>query len=140
MASNACPQIADLTLSSAATIAASGLLLLQQEIDKTLKDCDNHNYTDSAVELLTAAVKLALAGEISFGSIDSSNPNATLGATTDIATPANTSVSQGFESILMHGTANNNLNAGDGKSFDTGLVYGDFYLIEAGNRLLELSQ
>lgn len=38
----------------------------------------------------------------------------------------------------MHGTANNNPIAGDGKSWDTGLVYGDFYLIEAVNRMLEM--
>lgn len=38
----------------------------------------------------------------------------------------------------MHGTANNNPDAVDGRSLDTGLVYGDFYLIDAENRLLEM--
>lgn len=108
-------------------------------MDKSRKDCNAHNYTDAAIHLLSSATKLALAGEISFSDIDPSNPNATLGAVTDINTPANTSVSRGFESILMHATANNNPDAGDGRSFDHGLVYGDFYLIEAGNRLLEIS-
>ena len=90
------------------------------------------------MKLLLSAVDLALAGEITFDDIDISHPNRTLGAVTGIATPANTSVSKGFESILMHGTANNNPHAGDGTSYDTGLVYGDFYLLEAGNRLLEM--
>lgn len=103
-----------------------------------MKDCNTHNYTDAAVDLLNAAINLALAGEIGFSDVDPVNPNATLGAVTDVATPANTSASTGFESILMHGTANNNPDAGEGTSFDTGLVYGDFYLVEAGNRLLEM--
>ena len=50
--------------------------------------------------------------------------------------PANTDVSKGFESILMHATSNNNPDANP-KNFDSGLSYGDFYLVEAGNRLLE---
>lgn len=104
-----------------------------------MEHCDVVNYTRAAVRLLDAAINLALAGEIAFKDVDATNPNATLGAITDIKTPANTSVSQGFESILMHGTANNNPNAGEGTSFDSGLVYGDFYFIEAGNRLLEAS-
>lgn len=114
-------------------------MLLQQQVKKSLKGCNTHNYTDAAVSLLGAATGLALAGEISLGDIDTSNANATLGAVTDVATPANTTVSEGFESILMHGTANNNPNAGDGRSWDHGLVYGDYYWIEAGNRLLEMS-
>ena len=126
--------------SSSATIAASGLLLLQQQVNRSIRDCDNHNYTDAAIRLLTSAVNLALASEITFDDIDENNPNSTLGAVTEISTPANTSVSKGFESILMHGTANNNPNAGDGTSYDTGLVYGDYYLLEAGNRLLEMGK
>lgn len=102
-------------------------------------DCDSQNYTSAAHRLLTASSNLALAGEIAFSDIDASNLNATLGAMTDITTPANTSVSTGFESVLMHGTANNNPDAGDGRSYDTGLVYGDFYFVEAGNRMLEMS-
>jgi hypothetical protein len=124
--------------SSSATIAASGLLILQAEIHKSSLNCNSHNYTDAAVRLLTSAVDLALAGEISFRDFDASTANETLGAKTQISTPANTAVSRGFEAILMHGTANNNPHAGDGTSYDTGLVYGDYYLLEAGNRLLEM--
>ena len=122
--------------SSAATIAASGLLLLQEQIIKSDRHCDKQNYTDAAIQLLDSAVDLALAGEIAFSDFNRGNVNHTLGAETSTATPANTTVSKGFESILMHGTANNNPHAGDGTSYDTGLVYGDYYLLEAGNRLL----
>ena len=124
--------------SSSAAIAASGYLILQQQVNDSGNDLIRHNYTDAAIKLLYSAVHLALAGEIKFADIDPNNPNATLGAVTDIATPTNTTVSKGFESILMHGTANNNPHAGDGTSYDTGLVYGDYYLLEAGNRLLEM--
>lgn len=123
---------------SSATIAASGLLILQEHLNGSGKECDRHNYTDAAVRLLNSAVNLALAGETSFGDFNASNVNDTLGAITQISKPVNTSVSTGFESILMHGTANNNPHAGVGTSYDTGLVYGDCYLIEAGNRLLEM--
>ncbi|KAK4505489.1 hypothetical protein PRZ48_003452 [Zasmidium cellare] len=135
--------------SSAATIAASGMLLLQDQIDKKAgkggwwrgrghwnggpKKTD---YRGAAIKLLKNTLDLTIAGEITYSSVDATNPNSTLGSITDISTPANTAASQGFESILLHATANNNPNAGYGRSYDTGLVYGDFYLIEAGNRLL----
>ena len=38
----------------------------------------------------------------------------------------------------MHGTVDNNSHAGDDTNHGTGLVYGDFYSVEAGNRLLEM--
>ena len=125
--------------SSSAIIAASGLLLLQEEVSESGRDCNTQNYTDAALSLLNSAIKLVLAGELSFGDINASNPNATLRAGTVIATPANTSVSRGFKSILIHGTANNDPDAGDGTNYDIGLVYGDFHLLEAGNRLLEMT-
>ena len=122
--------------SSSATIAASGLLILQQQVNKCGGSDSKQEYTQAAIRLIESAIKLALASEISFADLAANKPNATLGAISDVATPANTSRSQGFESILMHGTANNNPDAGDGRSFDTGLIYGDYYLLEAGNRLL----
>jgi hypothetical protein len=126
--------------SSAATVAASGMILLQEQIDsregKGKRQRRGHQrhrkqqkYIQAAKGLLDASIKLTLAGEITFAE------NAPLGAETYIATPANTSVSKGFESILMHATSNNN-PAADPKNFDSGLSYGDFYLVEAANRLL----
>jgi len=123
--------------SSAATVAASGMILLQEQLNKgkgngrgRQRHRKNQQYLKAANRLLEASVKLSLAGEISFAE---SSP---LGAETYIDTPANTDVSKGFESILMHATSNNNPEANP-KNFDSGLSYGDFYLVEAGNRLLE---
>lgn len=123
--------------SSAATIAASGMIMLQDQINKGKgkgrhRSRNRYNYLAAARKLLASSVKLALAGEITFAE------NAELGAATYIDTPARTDSSKGFESILMHATSNNN-PAADPKNFDSGLSYGDFYLIEAGNRLLECS-
>lgn len=121
---------------SAATIAASGLLLLQDAIDERQANCER-DYRESAVQLLRDTINLGLAGSISYSDIDEQNPEADLGAATDVSTPGNTNISRGFEAILMHATANNNPRAGDERSYDHGLVYGDYYLIKAGNRLLE---
>lgn len=122
--------------SSAAIVAASGMILLQEQINKPDLKGSQHRrshqkYIKAARRLLDASVKLALAGEISFANM------VPLGADTYIDTPAGTNVSKGFESILMHATSNNN-PAADLKNFDSGLSYGDFYLVEAGNRLLEV--
>jgi hypothetical protein len=130
------PYVPDVTPrdSSAATIAASGMILLQDQINKGRRRGrhNRYNYQTAARKLLASTVELALAGEITFAE------DAELGAATYIDTPAMTDCSKGFESILMHATSNNN-PAADPKIFDTGLSYGDFYLIEAANRLLECS-
>lgn len=119
--------------SSAAAIAASGMILLQEQIDHLgQKDRPRHNYKTAAEDLLEASVALALAGKISFANMP---PR---GADTFIDTPANTIVSEGFESILLHGTSHNNPQQDTG-NYDTGLSYGDFYFVESGNRLLEYS-
>lgn len=83
------------------------------------------------------ALDLALAGNITYSSINVADLDSPLGAVTVVSTLANTAMSRGFESILVHATANNDQNAGSETSYDTRLVYGDFYLIEAGSRLLE---
>ncbi|ETN41006.1 uncharacterized protein HMPREF1541_02938 [Cyphellophora europaea CBS 101466] len=116
--------------SSAATIAASGMLLLQEQVFASCYAGIARNYKVAAVNLLTASIKLALAGEITFSDMPP------LGADTYLSTAASTAESEGFEAILLHGTSNNNPKA-DPKLFDIGLSYGDFYLIEAANRLLE---
>ena len=68
--------------SSSTTIAASGLLLVQTEINKSSLDCRSHKYIDAAVRLLTSVVDLARAGELAFGDSDASTANETLGAVT----------------------------------------------------------
>lgn len=117
--------------SSAAAIAASGIIMLQEQLDK---EGDKHHphkrprsdYRKAAMDLLEATVDLALAKEITFADMS------IRGSEVSIDTPANTSVSSGFESILMHGTSNH-----PNGNYDTGLSYGDYYFVEAGNKLLE---
>lgn len=114
------PQDADETPrdSSASTIAASGMLLLQEQIGKCGLETQR-DYWTAAITLVENTIDLALAGEIGFAD---SSPSG-LGAVTNLTTPANTSVSLGFESILMHATANNNPQtvAGGGGEWDIGL-------------------
>lgn len=62
--------------SSSATIAASGLLLLQQQVNEALGVGNTQNYTDTAIS--ESVVDLALAGKIVFDDIDTSNRSATL--------------------------------------------------------------
>lgn len=65
--------------SSVATLAANGLLLLQPQLTTYNHQSESQNYTSVAKKVLNSAVRLALAGEISFADIDATNPNATLG-------------------------------------------------------------
>lgn len=116
--------------SSAAAIAASGMLLLQEQIELDGHKGARYDYHAEAVWLLKASTELAFAGEISFFDMGE------LGAETFIDTPANTPETKGFESIMLHATSNNNPKVPN-RNFDTGLSYGDFYLVESGNRLLE---
>ncbi|OZJ02227.1 hypothetical protein BZG36_04983 [Bifiguratus adelaidae] len=84
---------------SAAMIACSGMLLLQQ-LDPTSK------YLDQVAKIL----KRAITGASGHG-----------------------------DTILEHSTVNNNRDAPDANRIaDTGLVYADYYFIEAGNRLLDM--
>ncbi|KAI7480467.1 hypothetical protein KC351_g7001 [Hortaea werneckii] len=119
--------------SSAATIAASGMILLQEQLEKLghryERQHRSFDYRKAAVELLEASVDLALAGEITFAHME------IRGAETDVGTPANSSATKGFENILMHSTSNDNPQANP-PNYDTGLVYGDYLFVEAGNGLL----
>ncbi|KAJ3564120.1 hypothetical protein NP233_g8509 [Leucocoprinus birnbaumii] len=84
--------------SSAATIAANGLLLLSQtEPNPALKK----RWSDAAIELLANITKLAW------------DPS--------------------WQSLLSNGTVNKPAN-----NFLTGIVYGDYYYIQAGNELISM--
>jgi hypothetical protein len=128
--------------SSAAMIAANGMLLVQDGLDtlRPLEACVGRNFRDAAVALLRATTRLALAREVSFAGLARGGADRALGACTGLATPAGAAVSRGFEAVLMHATANRHPGAGRERSFDHGLVYGDAYFIEAGNRLLQWRQ
>lgn len=87
----------------------------------------------AAVRLLEEGLaQLALAGgQVSLAGLGQRR----LGADTDLATPAGSEESVGLEAVLLHGTSNDNPMV-ERRNFDTGFEFGDFYFVEAGNRLL----
>ncbi|KAL4993967.1 Six-hairpin glycosidase-like protein [Aspergillus recurvatus] len=112
--------------SSAGVIAANGMLILFQALLSIGQDNLARRFLDAAVEIVRDTINLCLATE-----------KAQLvreGASIKVedSTPGWT-----FDSILKNGTANNNQHARR-RYGNHGLVYGDYYLIEFGNRLLDL--
>ncbi|KAI9036450.1 glycoside hydrolase family 88 protein [Aspergillus affinis] len=112
--------------SSAGVIAANGLLILSQALTSVNQDALARHFLDAAINIVRDTIDLSLAPETvhfvcdnnEFGVEDCSQDST-------------------FEGILKHGTANNNENARR-RYQNHGLVYGDYYLIEFGNRLLDM--
>ncbi|KAH6891518.1 Six-hairpin glycosidase-like protein [Thelonectria olida] len=112
--------------SSAGIIAANGMLVLSQN----LRACGDHElsqrYFDAAILLVEDAINFSLAAEKAKLVIQGRNVSVE-----DVQTGVV------FEAVLKNATANH--NAGDHcRYWDHGLVYGDYYLIEFGNRLLRM--
>ncbi|RDW68804.1 uncharacterized protein DSM5745_08564 [Aspergillus mulundensis] len=112
--------------SSAGVIAANGMVVLFQALISIGQDDLARRFLDAAVKIVRDTIDLCLAtekaefvGEGAKLQVEDGMPGST------------------FESILKNGTANNNQHARRRYS-NHGLVYGDYYLIEFGNRLLEL--
>ncbi|OZJ05066.1 hypothetical protein BZG36_02104 [Bifiguratus adelaidae] len=116
---------------SSAMIASSGLLLLS-----TLQSTPvPNNYSDAALKLLSNTINMALADPI--GWPDAQYP--ATGINTDPNVDPKTNTTRGFEAILQHATIDNTpLIPASSRNWDTGLVYGDYYMLEAGNRAAEL--
>lgn len=113
--------------SSAGMIAANGMLILYE----ALAACDKNNlaswFLKAAIAIVSDTLQYALAQEKAL-----LDPSSLHGAEVANAIPDET-----FEGLLKYGTANNNSNAR--KQYrNHGLVYGDYYLVEFGNRLLRM--
>lgn len=105
---------------SAATIAASGMLLLGQLLNQN-KASSGKKYISFAQTLLQQSISQYLASPIvSFASAKS------------YASVASNSF---FDAILTNATINNNAKP---PLVDQGVVYADYYLLEAGNRMLKM--
>ncbi|KAJ5988959.1 hypothetical protein N7481_004169 [Penicillium waksmanii] len=111
--------------SSAGAIAANGMLVLAQSLIARGEYAQGRRYLDAALALVEDALAFSLAEKATITvqdgqvSVKDAQPNAT------------------FDSILKNATAN--YNALDHRRYwDHGLVYGDYYLIEFGNRLLRM--
>lgn len=112
--------------SSAGIIAANGLLVLSQALNAVGDATQSKRFRDFAVTIVKDTLDLSLSQEKSKIVFDGSGISVQ-------------EVEKGsrFDAILKNATAN--YNARDHKRYwDHGLVYGDYYLLEFGNRLLKM--
>ncbi|KAL2841720.1 Six-hairpin glycosidase-like protein [Aspergillus pseudoustus] len=112
--------------SSAGVIAANGLLILSQALMALGQVSLSRRFSTAAIDIVRDTIDLCLATEKAQFFSDGTDirvDDLGLGIT--------------FDAILKNGTANNNQNARR-RYWNHGLVYGDYYLIEFGNRLLDL--
>lgn len=113
---------------SAGLIAANGMLILSQ----ALRGCGEHHlsqhFLEAALKIVQDTIDLSLATERA--ELVSVGDDGHIGCRD--AEPGKT-----FEGIIKNATANNNENALRKYANHT-LVYGDYYLIEFGNRLLKM--
>jgi hypothetical protein len=98
-------------------IAANGMILLHQHLQGIT---NNSPFLQYATRLLRATIDMSLAPKAKMQMDGTVNMN-------------------GYDTILLNSTANNNENARE-KSADHGLVYADYYFLEAGNALLSIDE
>lgn len=112
--------------SSAGVIAANGMLVLSQALAGCGQDGLSKRYLDAAVIIVEDTLALSLAQE-----------RARLVFSGGDVLAVDVEEGKRFDTILKNATANH--NSKDHKQYwDHGLVYGDYYLIEFGNRLLRM--
>lgn len=112
--------------SSAGVIAANGMLILSQALAGMGSADESQRFRDMAVKVVADILDFSLAGEKAQIVLDRGE-----------VTVRDDSEAGRFDAILKNATAN--YNAKDHKRYwDHGLVYGDYYLIEFGNRLLKM--
>ncbi|KAK1530404.1 unsaturated glucuronyl hydrolase [Colletotrichum costaricense] len=114
--------------SSAAVIAANGMLVLSQSLKGIQEHALSRRFFDAAVEIVRDTLDYSLADEKS--QFTRASSEAGLEVEDAIA-------GRCFDGIIKHGTANNNENARR-RYWNHGLVYGDYYLVDFGNRLLNM--
>lgn len=113
--------------SSAGVIAANGMLVLSQALASIDQLSLSSRYRRAAVMIVRDTLNFALAPE-----------KAQLVAASYQHIRAQEVVPGcRYDGILKYGTANNNANARK-RYANHGLVYGDYYLVEFGNRLLRM--
>ena len=113
--------------SSAGVIAANGLLLLSQALAAMNQLLLSSRYRSAALAIVQDTLEFALAPE---RSCLTPAPYQQIRAEEE-------KCGVRFDGILKYGTANNNAQARK-RYANHGLVYGDYYLVEFGNRLLRM--
>jgi hypothetical protein len=111
--------------SSAGAIAANGMLIISQALAAFGRDTLGGRFRSMAMTIIRDTLDFALASEKAMLLFPSAG-----GVEVQDVEPGIT-----FDGILKYGTANNNANARKRYANHT-LVYGDYYLVEFGNRLL----
>ncbi|KAL2202117.1 Six-hairpin glycosidase [Sarocladium strictum] len=113
--------------SSAGSIAANGMLIISQALLALGDDKLASRFRTAAIDVVRDLIAVAVAPE-----------TAKLVLSKDGDINAEDSVSgQTFEGIMKYGTVNNH-QYGTHQYKDSAIVYGDYYLVEFGNRLLRL--
>ena len=118
--------------SSAAAIAANGLLVLSQGLAALGDDKLAARFRNAALDMTRDLLTFALAPEKARFTTRSEGGGGGGGLQVEDVVPE-----QSFEALLQFGTANNNQHARK-RYANHGLVYGDYYLIELGNRILRM--
>lgn len=113
--------------SSAGVIAANGMLLLSQALARLDQLELSSYFRKASLSIVQGTLSFALAPE---------KAKLVNGSYQHIRADETTTGSK-FEGLLKYGTANNNQQARK-RYANHGLVYGDYYLVEFGNRLLRM--
>lgn len=114
---------------SAGMIAANGMLLLSQALRARGDHRLAERFLEASIRIVRDTLDLSLADETARFS---SHLDSTGTLEVEDTFPGKT-----FDSVLKHGTANNNEHARR-RLADHGLVYGDYYFVEFGNRLMQM--
>ncbi|KAG7101372.1 Unsaturated glucuronyl hydrolase like protein [Verticillium longisporum] len=115
--------------SSAGVIAANGMLILFQALNAISQHSVGSRFLEASITIVKDTLDFSLAEE---RACFSSDPSADGELVVLDVVPGKT-----FDAVLKNGTANNNDGARR-RLWDHGLVYGDYYLVEYGNRLLQM--
>lgn len=115
---------------SAGMIASNGMLLLSQALRARGDHRLSKRYLEASLLIVRDTLDLSLADE-------TARLSTTPGVETTTLCVEDMFPGKTFDSIIKHGTANNNEHARR-RLANHGLVYGDYYLVEFGNRLLQM--
>lgn len=117
--------------SSASAIAANGLLIISEALIEDGQSILAEAFREAAMGVVKGLLREALAGEKAlFVRKGESEDEAGLSV-------QDVEIGKSFDAILKNGTANNNAGA-NRRYWNHGLVYGDYYLLQFGNRLLRM--
>lgn len=114
--------------SSAGVIAANGMLIVSQALTSLGQTSLSMRFRDAAISVVKDVLEFSLAGE-----------KARFVASADGGglTVEDVNEGQSFDAVLKNSTANNNEGARK-RYWNHGLVYGDYYLVQFGNKLLDM--